>query len=333
MIKAATDITLKIPGTLLSPAGRNARLSILIYHRVLPEPDPLFPSEVDSARFDHQMQQVSRLFNVLPLTVAVERLKSGTLPARAACITFDDGYADNAEIALPILKKHGIPATFFIATGYLDGGIMFNDSIIESIRMTKGLSIDLSPIGLSEFPLDTIAQKRFAIGNILSCLKYKPLAQRQTLVDALSSLASVQLPADLMMKSGQVKRLSDSGMEIGGHTVNHPILASIDRDTAKAEIANNKQHLEELTGKPVRLFAYPNGKPDTDYLAAHVAIVKELGFDAAVSTAKGVANRHSDLFQLPRFTPWDRSSLRFSLRLIGNLSQNHPRTALPEMTR
>ncbi len=333
MIEEATDYTLKIPGTLLSPAGRNARLSILIYHRVLPEPDPLFPSEVDSGRFDRQMRQVSRIFNVLPLTEAVERLKSGSLPARAACITFDDGYADNAEFALPILKKHGIPATFFIATGYLDGGIMFNDSVIESIRMTRKEYLDLPRLGITGLPVQTIEEKRHAIGSILSGLKYNEPMQRQEMVDEIRNMTDVELPGKLMMKSGQVKLLADSGMEIGGHTVNHPILASIDLETAKTEIANNKQHLEELTGKPVRLFAYPNGKPDTDYLAAHVAIVKKLGFDAAVSTAKGVANRHSDLFQLPRFTPWDRFSFRFSLRLIGNLSQNHPRTALPEMTR
>ncbi len=333
MIKEATDFTLKIPGTLLSPAGLSARLSILIYHRVLAQPDPLFPSEVDSARFDLQMQRVSGIFTVLPLTEAVERLKSGTLPARAACITFDDGYADNAEIALPILEKHRIPATFFIATGYLNGGIMFNDSIIESVRMAKGNSLDLSSIGLTAFPIATIAEKRAAIENILSCLKYKPLEQRQALVDAVSDLAAVEPPRNLMMKSEQVKLLCDSGMEIGGHTVTHPILASIDNKAAADEIGNGKQYLEELTGKPVRNFAYPNGKPETDYLAAHVKIVKQLGFDAAVSTAKGVATQDSDLFQLPRFTPWDKSPLRFSLRLLGNLAQTRPRTALPDGTR
>ncbi len=333
MIKEATDFTLKIPGTLLSPAGSNARLSILIYHRVLPEPDPLFPSEVNRKRFDLQMEQVSRIFTVIPLTEAVERLKSGTLPARAASITFDDGYADNAEIALPILKKHRIAATFFIATGYLNGGIMFNDSVIESIRMSSKNSIDLTSIGLAEYPVATIEQKRFAIENILSCLKYQPLTQRQALVDAVSDLARVELPDNLMMKDEQVKLLSDSGMEIGGHTVNHPILASIDNKAAKDEIGNGKFYLEELTGKPVRTFAYPNGKPDNDYLAAHVDIVKQLGFDAAVSTATGVANRNSDLFQLPRFTPWDRSPFNFSLRLIANLSKTRPRTALPDVTR
>ena len=330
MLMEAMDLALKVPGTLLSPSGQNARLSILIYHRVLREPDPLFPSEVDSARFDAQMKQVSRIFNVLPLADAVERLKSGTLPARAACITFDDGYADNAEIALPILKKHGIPATFFIATGYLNGGIMFNDSVIESVRMTAKESLCLPSLGFNELPVQTIVEKRHAIGSILSSLKYKEPVLRQKLVDEIRSMTGIDPPTDLMMDDCQVKLLSDSDMEIGGHTVNHPILACSDRNTAKAEIGDGKLYLEKLTGKPVRTFAYPNGKPRTDYLAEHADIVKELGFVAAVSTAVGVASHDSDLFQLPRFTPWDRSLLGFSLRLIGNLSKTRPMTALPD---
>ncbi len=324
------DLALKIPGTLLSPPGKNARLSILIYHRVLREQDPLFPSEVDGARFDAQMRQVSRIFNVIPLSEAVERLKSGTLPARAACITFDDGYADNAEIALPILKKRKIPATFFIATGYLNGGIMFNDSVIECIRMTDRKTLSLPSLGLDELPVQTVAEKRLAIGSILSSLKYKEPVLRQELAEEIRSLTGIDTPARLMMEDEQVKLLSDSGMEIGGHTVNHPILASVDRETARTEILNGKEYLEALTGNPVRLFAYPNGKPDRDYLAEHATIVKELGFDAAVSTAAGVAHKKSDLFQLPRFTPWDRSSLRFSLRLVGNLSKTGAKTALPD---
>ncbi len=327
MLMEAMDLALKVPGTLLSPSGQDARLSILIYHRVLPEPDPLFPSEVDSARFDAQMRHVSRIFNVLPLTEAVARLKSDILPARAACVTFDDGYADNAEIALPILKKHGIPATFFIATGYLNGGIMFNDSVIECIRMTKKESLDLPQLGFNELPVQTIAEKRSAVESILSSVKYQEPIKRQEMVDEIRSRAGVELPRNLMMKDDQVRLLSGSGMEIGGHTVNHPILASVDRETARAEIQDGKDYLEELTGNPVRLFAYPNGKPDRDYLAAHAAIVKELGFDAAVSTATGVAHKKSDLFQLPRFTPWDRSALKFSLRLINNLSKTEPKTA------
>ena len=124
----------KVAFELLSPGQRNGRLSILIFHRVLAQVDPLFPEEVDAARFDVICGWLRRWFNVLPLDAAVRRLRDGSLPRRAAAITFDDGYADNHDIALPILKKHGLPSTFFIATGFLDGGCMWNDTVIEAIR-------------------------------------------------------------------------------------------------------------------------------------------------------------------------------------------------------
>src|SRR3990167_7749886 len=99
----------------MSPAGAKARLSILIFHRVLPEPDPLFPQEMHARQFDAVCGWLAHWFNILPLDRAVQLLDTGTLPARAACITFDDGYADNHDVALPILLHHGLNATFFIA--------------------------------------------------------------------------------------------------------------------------------------------------------------------------------------------------------------------------
>ena len=117
----------------LSPGGAQARLSILIFHRVLPGPDPLQPDVPEAQRFEQILRWVARWFQVLPLDEAVARLAARTLPARAVAITFDDGYADNATVALPVLKRVGFPATFFIATSFLDGGRMWNDTVIESV--------------------------------------------------------------------------------------------------------------------------------------------------------------------------------------------------------
>lgn len=303
----------------LSPLRQ--RLSILIYHRVLPQPDPLFPGEIDAERFAQHLHFLKQCFNIIPLSEAVHGLRHGGLPARAACITFDDGYADNAEIALPILQRHGVSATFFVATGFLNGGRMWNDTVIELIRGAPE-QVDLASLGLGRFTLDNIDSRRHAIGALLDALKYLPLAARQAQVDAMGSLIAAAPRNDLMMNDEQVRQLHRAGMEIGGHTVNHPIVARLDGAAARAEIADGKAALEQIIGDKVRLFAYPNGKPGQDYLAEHVAIVKQLGFEAAVSTAWGAAARGSDLFQLPRFTPWDRGQLRFTLRMMQNLSKS-----------
>ena len=89
------------------------------------------------------MRWVKSVFNVIPLEEGVAGIKSGKLPPRALSITFDDGYANNATVAAPILKRLGLHATFFIATGFLDGGRMFNDTVIEAVRGYRGDMLDL----------------------------------------------------------------------------------------------------------------------------------------------------------------------------------------------
>ena len=303
----------------LSPAGTDARLTVLIFHRVLPIPDPLFPGEPDAVWFETQMRWIKTWFNVIPLAEAIERLRSDSLPARAAAITFDDGYADNCTVALPILQRAGLSATFFIATGYLDGGQMWNDTVIDVVRSAEGPEIDLSPQKLGHYSVATLKDRQQSLGQLLNALKYMEPAQREKLAGHLAAAAKIRPSHDLMLTSDQVRTLAESGMTIGAHTVSHPILARVVEQEARTEMILSKQTLEAITGSEVTLFAYPNGKPETDYTAKHVQLAREAGFSAAVSTAWGVATKRSDMFQIPRFTPWDRTHWRYALRLVRNM--------------
>lgn len=306
----------------MSPAGVRGRLTVLIFHRVLPQIDPLLPDEIDAAHFDRLCAWTADWFNVLPLDEAVQHLRDGRLPARALSITFDDGYEDNHSVALPILQSHGLTATFFVTTGYLDGGRMWNDSIIESVRRAPGDVLDLAACGDGSFachPLRSTLQRRQAIQAVISKAKYLEASAREVFCEQLRRQAAVSLPNDLMMSSDQVRGLRRAGMQIGAHTVRHPILAKLPDERAVEEIAEGKRQLESILGERVGLFAYPNGRPGQDYAPVHVQQVKSCGFDAAVSTAWGAAEAGSDLFQLPRFTPWDRNQWRFGARLAGNL--------------
>jgi peptidoglycan/xylan/chitin deacetylase (PgdA/CDA1 family) len=121
-----------------------------------------------------------------------------------------------------------------------------------------------------------------------------------------------------MMNRMKVRALHASGMALGGHTVNHPILARLAPAAAQREIEAGKRELEALVQAPVRTFAYPNGRPGDDFTAEHVRFAREAGFEAAVTTAWGVSGPQTDLFQLRRFTPWDLGKWRFGLRLWRN---------------
>jgi len=311
-------------GALLSPAGPRACLSILIYHQVLPEPDPMRPGEVDAVVFDWQMSVLSEHFNVLSLSEGIGRLRDGTLPARAVCITFDDGYRDNVTVALPMLRHHGLKATFFIASGFLDGRAMWNDAIIETIRQANGRTLDLTSTGLGVLPVADAHQRVRAASAIITALKHLPMDERTRCVEQVVALAGGVWPKDLMMRPGNVQELDRNGMDIGGHTINHPILARLSAEAARREISENKSALEAIIGRPITLFAYPNGRPGEDYAHEHTRMVREAGYRAAVSTAWGVGTSRRDPFQLPRFLPWDRTPGRFALRLLENYRRRAP---------
>lgn len=313
---------------LLSPAGARSRLSVLIFHRVVAEADPLFDDVPDARHFASMMSWVRAWFNVLPLPEAAERLKAGDLPERALVITFDDGYADNEEIALPILRRLQLPATFFISTAFLDGGgLMWNDEIVEAIRACRANELDLTRLGLGIHTLGAAAQRRRVIDDLLVKTMHLEPGKRADCVAAIVEATGARSSENPMMTSDQVRSLFAAGMTIGGHTVTHPILARLAPEVARREIVDGRERLAEIIGDRIEVFAYPSGRPGRDYGPEHARMVRDCGFKAGVSTAWGVASAGADHLQLPRFTPWDRSRGRFGLRLAQNLQRTRYATA------
>lgn len=295
------------------------RFSILTYHRVLPQFDYMRPLETTRLGFEWQMDLISKYCNPLSVPEAVRLLAANELPPRAVCVTFDDGYSDNETTALPILQTLGIPATVFVSVGFLNGGRMWNDTIIEVLRKAKGRSLTLDAIGLGEYSLATNEARRESAEKIIDEVKHWPNEKRENAIQALSVVEiEGELPNTLMMEDSQVTRLSGRGIDIGAHTVSHPILAAVEFAQAKKEIVGAKRYLELLLGKSITSFAYPNGKPEVDYKTEHRNYVEASGYEFAVSTRWGCVSNASDPFQLPRFTPWDRTPLRFLIRLLLN---------------
>lgn len=301
--------------SLLAPGGSRGSLLVLIYHRVLATRDPLLDGEPTAVEFAAQMDLLKATCNVLSLAEGVRRLQDGSLPVRAVCITFDDGYANNLEIAAPILKERSLPATIFVSTGFIEGGCMWNDIVIEAVRSAAS-PLDLTDLGLGAFELSDATSRVKAFGAILPALKYLAPDERLLRAQTIADRASAVIPAHPMMNEKQLRELSDYGIVIGAHTVHHPILKAVDPSVSYQEIASSKATLEHITGDQVTLFAYPNGRPGRDYDATHVDQVRRCGFEAAVSTSWGAAGRSADPYQLPRMLPWERSAFGFSLRLL-----------------
>lgn len=313
----------------LSPRGDGARLQIFIFHRVLAQPDALQPDEPDAQRFGELCTWMARWFNVLPLADAVDRLRGGSLPPAAAAITFDDGYADNFEIAQPILAAHGLPATCFVSSAYLDGGRMWNDAVIESARRLPEGEFDGSDLELPRYAVSDAPSRRALLRDVLRRWKHLDPQRRAGLADELARRSGLGADAGLMLTRAQLLAMRDAGMDIGAHTMTHPILAKVSEAEARSEIGGGREVLTQWLGSAPRLFAYPNGVPVQDYGLRDVGIVQSCGFDAALSTAHGANTRATPPFQLRRFTPWDRRQAKFVARCALNLIQHDRQPLVP----
>jgi len=309
-------------GDNIAPKSKgNGRLCILNFHRVLASADPFLESEPDTQTFRWQMELLASCFNVMPLKDAIYMLAKERMPPRAVCITFDDGYRSMHDHALPILKEFNLPATVFATSGFLDGTNMWNDRIIEAIRHIPTDLLDLRDVGLGVHSLETTEARKRVIHKLTDDAKYLPPDKRLDLTLQLEALVGHRQTDSMMLTPEMLLSLSQNNVDIGGHTITHPILTSLTDKAARSEITGNKQHLEAIISKPVTLFAYPNGKAGMDFDERHVAMAKDAGFDAAFTTAYGAATSTHQRYQIPRCRPWDSTPFFYAARLLRWLAQ------------
>ncbi|MGB9109552.1 MAG: polysaccharide deacetylase family protein [Telluria sp.] len=312
---------IRAAGNMFTPFQDADRLCVLNYHRILAQPDPLLDDEPTVETFRWQMRLLSRYFNVLSLHEAIVRLAAGSLPPRAVCITFDDGYRSVHDLAMPVLNEFGLPATVFVSTGYLNAGAMWNETIADAVRRLPDGAVDLSAAGIGVRELRTDADRRNLLNELNAQAKYLPPAERLALTERLIAMVGGSGAYGLMLTPEMIRTMAAQRFEIGAHTVSHPILTSLSEDAARHEIEQCKRDLEAITGSPVRYFAYPNGKVGKDFDERHKEMVRAAGFAAAFSTEVGAAVRGRDVFQVPRSRPWDANPFLFGLRLLRWLAQ------------
>ena len=294
------------------------KLNILIYHQVPKTHDPLRFAEPDEQAFRWQMALIAKHYTPISLSEALSRLSDDSLPANAICVTFDDGYLNNLEVAAPILSEFNIPATVFVATAFISGRNMWNDRLIDICGDQTRKQLDLKILDLPTAMFHNMDDRKRVAFDLISRIKYRPYQERQQLIDQLYADNEQAEFEPKMMSETQLKELSDMGIEIGAHTVEHPILKTLSKENQHQQIKQSKLALENILEKPVRTFAYPNGKYQSDYDDVSREAVIENNFELAVSTNWGVSSKRTDRYQLNRFTPWDKTPFKFHLRLLRN---------------
>jgi peptidoglycan/xylan/chitin deacetylase (PgdA/CDA1 family) len=175
---------------------------------------------------------------------------------------------------------------------------MWNDRIIEAVRSCEEGQVSFGELG--SFSIRGASDRREVALQIIRAVRYLGAAEREEAAAEIVRRIGCTAPADIMMTRDMVKSLYRSGMEIGAHTVSHPILGELDADSARYEISESKKVLEELVHSPVDSFAYPNGRYGRDFTERDMMLVKDAGFKTAVSTNWGATSRRSEPFALPR---------------------------------
>jgi len=309
---------------------------ILMYHRVADEPVDPWGLAVSSAHFEEQLHVLRRVRHPFPLTDFVRNLIAGTLPPNAVALTFDDGYVDNLHVAKPRLTAADIPATVFLATGYLNGSRKFWWDKLERLILfgtapkefefavrSRALRCDIGtepPVhGRVIGPLPTSNKRHSALIKIWLILRRLNDTEREPILDTLASFLTVpDLPTSpaRIMSADEVATIAADGLvTVGAHTVTHPVLPTLETAACRREIVESKATCEALTGKPVSTFAYPFGEFDPKSREE----VQNAGFAIACSTSDRPVQAASDVLALPRvYVPSvDGNAFEKTLRMIS----------------
>jgi peptidoglycan/xylan/chitin deacetylase (PgdA/CDA1 family) len=274
--------------------------------------------------FRQQMHFLQEQFDVLPLDEAVSRCRDRRVQRPIVAITFDDGYQNNHDMALPVLEKLGLPATIYLATGFLDTDTTIWTGLLHhAFTVTRLQRLEWRG---RQWELDSLSARATCLREIKAGIKSQPqaplFATVAELTQALTDGDRIALDASSpyrMLGAASLQRLAKSDcIQLGAHTHQHFVLSRIERELQRSEIRISKQAVESLTSKPCRSFAYPNGRPE-DFNDDTLAILEDCGFEFAVTTVEGLCNATSfSPLRLPRLPVNGQSSFsQFKLGLFN----------------
>jgi peptidoglycan/xylan/chitin deacetylase (PgdA/CDA1 family) len=257
-------------------------IAVLGYHRVAETSfDPLGLA-VSPGRFFDQMQLLASRAHVIRLSDAVQAARSGAVPRPTVVVTFDDGYCDTLETALPIIEAARIPVTVFVTTGYPGREFWWDE--------------------LTRILTHSAAARRDTVAAVAADLQTLPPVEREHAMRTLRASAAAcgsggEPPRARALTVDEIQRLAASPyVELGAHTVTHPMLPALTVEAQRDEVRESRRLLQEMSGTAVTSFSYPHGA----YSADTVSIAAEAGFTAACCSEPDVIRPGCDPLRLPR---------------------------------
>ncbi|MDD2852259.1 MAG: polysaccharide deacetylase family protein [Desulfuromonadaceae bacterium] len=295
---------------------------VMVYHRFAPS-GVAVPHRVSADIFAWQLDTIQKDFDVISFGDCIARfLHHGFWPKGCVVLTVDDGYSDMYEWAWPELARRKMPATFFVTTRFVDGSFwLWPDQLEYALNQTDCTSCSVSIAGEQVLlSLKNESERSSAWQLFIShCIRSEE-NQRLSFIRQVLELLAVELPSTpppeyCAVSWDHLREMQRGGIEIGGHTMSHPILSKISPESLDREIGTCKQILEERLGNPVRSFCYPNSGPG-DINNDVIAAVDRAGYSGAVF---GTDLASWDRFQTPRMGIND-NCIDFVWKLYGGES-------------
>lgn len=297
-----------------------------MYHRIADEAFDPWGLAVSPAHFAAHLEWLAEHRTVLRLQDFADLHRRRALPSDAVAITFDDGYACNAEIAAPLLERFQMPATIFLPVQLIEEGGPFWWDELEQIVLeheASTLSVDGEEVAIGPRRED---DRRWGAGS-------KARTARQSALQAVHARLVTKAPAEIakamkdlrrqaggsranasskaVMDAGQVRRTASGFVEFGSHALTHPWLPALTDAEASREIRDSVERCQALTGVRPSAFAYPFGAFDD----RSVRLSEEAGFACACATGDTAVNTNSPLFALRRVQVPDASAAALARRL------------------
>lgn len=320
---------------------------VLLYHRIAhPSTDPQLLC-VTPEHFAEHAELVAESYEPVRLRDLVAALRAGELPSRAVAITFDDGYADNLAAAKPVLEHAQVPATVFVASGWLGGDRLFWWDELELLLLRPGrlppvLELEIGReilrwqlgddavytsqtaavrSGWTVLDPDDPGSRQRIYRELSVRLRGLDETARERVLDALRSVSEREDPVDgelpRALTLDELRRLASGDLvDIGAHTVTHPTLSRLEADAQREEIAGSRRQLEGALGRPVVSFAYPYGGA-SDFDQTTTVLVRDAGFDHACANTSSRLERGTDVYRLPRVLVRDCGGAELARILAG----------------
>ncbi|MBD3316915.1 MAG: polysaccharide deacetylase family protein [Chitinivibrionales bacterium] len=293
-IKHVLSAVLHYSGALLLLSGiTKNRLTIINCHRVVPEETIMFsanyPMMVSPARLESLLKLIATYANPISLPKAISHIYDRrAFKPRTVALTFDDGYADNYTVAFPLLQKHSIPATIFLATGYIGGErnlwwdeVEYFFRLPNASQLLEYAAIPKSIRTIMRDQVQTQWDREKAARFIRRELYRIPHNERIALVDGLwNCLTQDEKPSPLMLDWSQVKAMNGL-ISFGSHTVTHVFADQVDATKLGWELRESKTTIEERTGVSCDGIAYPAGKTSKRFYES----AEKYGYKWGVTTA------------------------------------------------